>query len=108
MGALDSAAARWLIFPKRGTMPRVTFTQNLQRHVACPSIEVPGATVREVLEAAFSGNAAARHYVLDDQSALRRHMAIFVNGVQIRDRVRLSDSVPAGGEVYVMQALSGG
>ena len=89
-------------------MPRVIFTPNLQRHIACPTVEVPGATVREVLAAAFAGNAAARHYVLDDQEALRRHMAIFVNGVQIRDRLKSTDAVPPGGEVYIMQALSGG
>ena len=89
-------------------MPRVIFTPNLQRHIACATVEVPGATVREVLDAAFTGNAAARHYVLDDQAALRRHMAIFVNGVQIRDRLKLTDVVPPGAEVYIMQALSGG
>jgi hypothetical protein len=89
-------------------MARVTFTPNLQRHVACPPMEVAGGTVREVLEAAFAGNAAARRYVLDDQAGLRRHMAVFINGVQIRDRLRLTDPVPADGEVYVMQALSGG
>jgi hypothetical protein len=96
------------MLPQGSPMPRVTFTPNLQRHIACPPLEVAGATVREVLEAAFAGNAAARGYVLDDQAALRRHMAIFVDGVPIRDRVGLSDHVPAGGEVYVMQALSGG
>jgi len=89
-------------------MPRVTFTPNLQRHVACPAVDVAGTNVREVLDAAFAGNAAARRYVLDDQDGLRRHMAVFVNGVQIRDRVTLTDVVPADGEVYVMQALSGG
>jgi sulfur-carrier protein len=89
-------------------MPRVTFTANIQRHVACPAVEVPGKDVREVLEAAFAGNAVARRYVLDDQAALRRHMTIFVNGVQIRDRIKLTDAVPPDGEVYVMQALSGG
>jgi hypothetical protein len=35
-------------------------------------------------------------------------MMIFVNDAQVQDRVRLSDPVPAGGEVYVLQALSGG
>jgi molybdopterin synthase sulfur carrier subunit len=89
-------------------MPRVTFTPNLQRHIDCPSVEVAGGTVREVLDAVFAGNERARSYVLDDQAALRRHMAVFVNGTQIRDRVQLSDPVPASGEVYVMQALSGG
>lgn len=89
-------------------MARVTFTPNLQRHVACPAMEAPGGTVREVLEAVFAANPQARGYVLDDQAGLRRHMAVFVNGAQVRDRARLSDQVPAGAEVYVMQALSGG
>jgi molybdopterin synthase sulfur carrier subunit len=89
-------------------MPRVEFTANLQRHVACPPVDVPGATVREVLDAAFAGNERARGYVLDEQGALRHHMIIFVNGAMIQDREKLSDTVPADGEVYVMQALSGG
>lgn len=89
-------------------MARVVFTRNLQRHVACPPAEVAGHTVREILEAVFAANPRARGYVLDDQAALRRHMLIFINGEQVRDRVHLSDPVPPGGEVYVMQALSGG
>ena len=35
-------------------------------------------------------------------------MTIFVNGLAIQDRKNLSDPVPADGEVYIMQALSGG
>ncbi len=89
-------------------MPRVTFTQNLQRHIACPPAEVAGSTVREALDAVFAANPAARGYVLDEHGALRKHMIIFVNGEQVRDRVGLSDPVPADGEVYVLQALSGG
>jgi molybdopterin converting factor small subunit len=89
-------------------MARVTFTANLARHLSCPPVEAPGETVREVLDQIFAENQAARSYVLDDQAALRRHMAIFVNGSQIRDRVRLSDPVASNGEIYVLQALSGG
>ncbi len=89
-------------------MPRVTFTQNIQRHVACPATEADGSTVRDVLERVFAANPRAREYVLDDQGAVRRHMVVFVNGRQIRDRADLTDPVPADGEVCVMQALSGG
>jgi molybdopterin converting factor small subunit len=89
-------------------MPRVAFTQNLRRHVACPDAEVEGATVRAVLDAVFAGNPPLRGYVLDDQGALRKHMTIFVDGKQVADRAGLSDPVDAGSEIYVMQALSGG
>lgn len=89
-------------------MPRVVFTPNLQRHVRCPPCEVAGATVGEVLGAVFAEHPRARGYVLDDQGAVRQHMVIFVDGTQIRDRSGLSDPVGPGGEVYVMQALSGG
>jgi hypothetical protein len=89
-------------------MPTVVFTPNIQRHVACPQAQAPGATVREVLDNVFAQNCEARSYVLDDQSALRRHMTIFVDGRLIRDRARLADPVSEGSTIYVFQALSGG
>jgi hypothetical protein len=89
-------------------MVRVTFTPNLQRHIACPPATVAANTVREALDAAFAENARARAYVLDDQSALRKHMVVFVDGQRVADRVNLSDPVRENGEIYVLQALSGG
>jgi molybdopterin converting factor small subunit len=89
-------------------MAEVVFTPNLRRHVECPTTEVAGATVREVLDAVFAANPRLRGYVLDDQGGLRRHMIIFVDGQQVADRVGLADPVKPASEVYVMQALSGG
>lgn len=89
-------------------MPSVHFTANIQRHVACPSVEVAGRTVREVLDAVFAQNPAARGYVLDDQGAVRKHMVVFVEGVPVRDRTHLTDKVAAADRIDVMQALSGG
>jgi sulfur carrier protein ThiS len=89
-------------------MPTVTFTANIQRHVACPETTVPGATVAAALAAVFSENPQARGYVLDDQGALRRHMIVFVDGVAIRDRTRLTDAVGDASRIHVFQALSGG
>lgn len=89
-------------------MARVVFTANLARHIGADPVEAPGSTVREVLDAAFAGDDFARSYVLDDQSALRKHMNIFVNGNRVRDRIHLSDPVPGNAEIYVIQALSGG
>lgn len=89
-------------------MAKVAFTENIQRHVPCPPTEAAGGTVRQVLDNVFAENPQARSYVLDDQSALRRHMSIFVDGVLIRDRNQLSDPVTDASSVYVLQALSGG
>lgn len=89
-------------------MPTVRFTENIQRHVACPPRQVAGTTVREVLDGYFTTNERARGYVMDDRDRLRTHMAAFIDGRQIRDREALSDPVPEGAVVDVIQSLSGG
>ena len=89
-------------------MARVVFTQNLQRHVACPPSDAPGTTVREVLDVVFERIPRLRGYVVDETGCLRKHMTIFVDGELVSDRRRLSDPVDSNSEIYVMQALSGG
>jgi hypothetical protein len=89
-------------------MAQITFTQNLQRHVDCPALEVPGSTVREALDHYFAAHPRVRSYVLDEQGELRRHVVIFLDGEQIRDRACLGEPVADGSKIYVMQALSGG
>jgi hypothetical protein len=89
-------------------MPTVRFTENIQRHLACPVRQVDGNTVREVLDNYFAANERARGYVLDDQGRLRQHMAAFVDGRQVRDRAGLSDPVQPHAIVDIVQALSGG
>ena len=89
-------------------MTKVIFTANLMRHVDCPSVDVDGVTVREVLAKIFAENPRLKSYVVDDQFALRRHMGIIVDGEIVRDRNGLSDPVESGSEVFVLQALSGG
>ena len=89
-------------------MPSVRFTRNIQRHVDCPTKDVDGATLREVLAAYFATNERARGYVLDDQGKLRKHMAAFIDGRQIDDRDSLSDAVAETAVVDIVQSLSGG
>jgi hypothetical protein len=89
-------------------MPTVRFTQNIQRHIACPTHEVAGGNVLAVLDNYFRLHEKARGYVLDDQGRLRQHMAIFINGAQINDRDTLSDPVPPDAVIDLVQALSGG
>jgi sulfur-carrier protein len=84
------------------------FTQNIQRHVACPTREVEGGTLADVLDSYFRVHGQARGYVLDDQGKLRQHMTAFINGNQMRDRDQLSDPVPPDAVVDLVQALSGG
>lgn len=89
-------------------MVRVTFPRVLERHVACPPVDVRATTVAAALDAAFAVLPQVRGYVLDEHGALRHHMAVFVDGVPIRDRQRLSDPLRAASAVDVLQALSGG
>jgi molybdopterin synthase sulfur carrier subunit len=89
-------------------MPTVVFTENLRRHVEVPTLEVPGATVAEVLAAVFRAHPRLEGYVLDEGGSLRRHMSIYVDGEPIQDPVRLGDRVRPEARIHVFQALSGG
>ena len=89
-------------------MATVRFTQNIQRHVDCPTREAPGSTLRAVLDDYFRDNERARGYVLDEQGRVRQHMVVFIDGEMVRDRDTLSDAVGPQSFVDVIQALSGG
>jgi hypothetical protein len=89
-------------------MATITYTSALRRFLPAPSVTVAGGTVREALDAAFAGSQQLRGYILDDQGAVRRHVAIYVNGRALRDRTHLSDPLGPDDEIYVLQALSGG
>src|SRR3569623_723520 len=110
-GERESLFTHWFRSPAGHTMmamATVVFTANLQRHVHCPPAEVSGATLREVLGAAFRINAQAQAYVLDEQGELRKHVVVFIDGVMAKARRSLSDPVGPASEVYVMQAVAGG
>ena len=89
-------------------MPTIAFSQHLQTHVDVERSTVSGTTVREALDEVIAVNPRLRSYVLDDAGAVRKHIAIFLNGESVHDRTGLSDPLPENGEVFVMQALSGG
>jgi sulfur carrier protein ThiS len=80
----------------------------LQRFLPAPTAQVEGATVADALAEVFTSRPALRGYVLDDQGAVRRHVAVYVNGNPVRDREKLADPVGSDDEIYVFQALSGG
>ena len=89
-------------------MATVRFTQNIQRHVGCPTREVSGSNLRDVLDNYFRDNERARGYVLDEQGKIRQHMVVFIDGEMALDRDKLSDNVQPGSVIDVIQSLSGG
>ncbi len=89
-------------------MPRIVFTQQLSRFTEVPEVEAAAATLHQILEAAFAVNPRLRDYVTDEQGHLRVHVAVFIDGHRVRDRVRLDQALSPGSVVHVLQALSGG
>ena len=89
-------------------MPTVEFAPALTRHVPCAPQLVDAATLREALDNAFQAAPALRAYVLDEQGAVRKHVAVFVNARQVASRTELDVPVRQGDKVMVIQALTGG
>jgi molybdopterin synthase sulfur carrier subunit len=100
---------RWAIRVAIATaMPQVSFAPALTRHVACPPQQVAPGPLAQVLGDAFDAAPALRHYVLDEQGSVRKHVAVFVNGRMIRDRAKLDAAIAPDDQVHVIQALTGG
>lgn len=89
-------------------MVTVEFAPALRRHVDCAPQSVAPGRLRDVLEAALDAAPALAPYVFDDQRAVRRHVAVFVNRQLVRDRAGLHERLTDGDRVFVVQALSGG
>ncbi len=89
-------------------MPTVEFARSLTRHIACPAQRVAAGTLRAALDAAFGTVPELRGYVLDDQGAVRKHVAVFVNAQQIASRTELDIALQNEDKVMVIQALTGG
>ncbi len=97
-------------------MPKIVLASGLARWLrdaaAAQSgeatIDVAGASLGDALESAFAQYPRMRGYVVDDQGAVRHHVAVFVDGVAIADKVRLQVPLRQSTEIYIMQALSGG
>ena len=89
-------------------MPRIEFTSQLAQHIECPTETVDATTLRAALDTVFRRNPRARGYVLDDQGAIRKHVAVFIDSRLVRDRQHLDVPLSGDAEIYIMQALSGG
>lgn len=90
-------------------MPHVTFTRHLVRFF--PQLaegDVPGATVRQVIDELERRHPGFASYIVDETGRLRRHVNVFVGDEPIRDRERLGDPLAPGDRISILQALSGG
>jgi hypothetical protein len=86
----------------------IAFTPHL-RAVGPTRTEVcAGGTVAEMLDALEPAYPRLKDYVLDDQGRLRKHVAVFVDGVMTPRDQALSLPLDPASHVYVFQALSGG
>ena len=89
-------------------MVTVEFAPSLRRHVDCAAQQLAAGSLRQVLEAALLAAPELAHYVFDDQHAVRKHVAVFINKQMVQDRVRLDQVLASGDRVLVVQALTGG
>lgn len=85
--------------------PLRQFTGN-QRAV---HVEVqPGANLLQALHALFLEYPGLRDRVLTEMGEARRHVNIFIANENVRYTGGLATSVPAGAEVSIVPAISGG
>ena len=90
-------------------MPHVSFTRHLLRFF--PTLaegEVPGATVRQIIDELERRHPGFASYVVDEAGRLRRHVNVFVGDEPVRDREALGDALAPDDRLHIMQALSGG
>ncbi len=90
-------------------MPTVKFTYALRRFFpGLKDTPAQGASIAAVLAEMDGRYPGVKSYLLDEQGQLRQHVNIFIDGVLINDRKKLSDGFAENSEIYIMQALSGG
>jgi sulfur-carrier protein len=66
------------------------------------------ATVSEALTMLWKDYPGLQDRIVDEQGAVRQHINIFVGDEAIRFAEGLSTKVPAGAEVLIVPAVSGG
>lgn len=67
-------------------------------------LELEGATVRDVLCALEREHPAIAGWILDEQTAIREHVNVFVNGEKSREDTALG----ADDRIHVIPSISGG
>jgi molybdopterin synthase sulfur carrier subunit len=85
---------------------RVTIPSALHSYTGgLGEVEVPGATLAELMAALDARYPGLRFRVIDEQDRIRPHMRLFVGTEMART---LATSVAGADEVHILLALSGG
>ena len=84
---------------------RVLIPSALRSYTESAEAQANGGTLAEMLADLDRQYAGIRFRMIDEQDRIRRHIRVFVNGVQARD---LAQPLRAADEVVIVQALSGG
>ena len=84
---------------------KVLIPGGLRSYTERSEVEVSGATLGAVLAELDRLYPGIRFRMIDEQDQIRRHIRLFVNGVQLRD---LSQPLMATDDLVIVQALSGG
>ncbi|HKE52660.1 MAG TPA: ubiquitin-like small modifier protein 1 [Actinomycetes bacterium] len=73
-------------------------------------VDVPASdpSVAAVLDLLSRSHPALERRIRDETGALREHVNVFVGSDNVRDLDRLSTVIPAGAELIVLPAVSGG
>lgn len=91
---------------------RVRLAETLRPHAdGAKVVELdlaPGAAVVEVLDALDAVHPAVGRRVRDETGMQRQHVNVFVGPDNVRDLDGLATVVPAGAEVSILPAVSGG
>jgi len=88
-------------------MIKVVLTANLQKYYPEREFQLEAANVGDLLQKMDSRRALFSSYILEDDSTVRKHVNIFLNG-QILPKNALKTALKSGDTVHIMQALSGG
>ncbi len=84
---------------------KVMIPSALRSYTERSEADAQGATLAALLADLDRQFAGIRFRMVDEQDRIRRHIRIFVNGVQSSD---LAQSLAETDEVIIVQALSGG
>jgi sulfur-carrier protein len=85
-------------------VPEVRLRGRLKELAGTGAQGVGGATIAESLQALEAERPALDGWILDERGLIRRHLKVFVNGVQGDEATAVGD----GDQVEVVPAISGG